>query len=90
MENRSFTFRALLLGCAAAAALAGAMSLLGDDGPSKTPPARLTAAQRAELQQPAPEQAAPERRRAGLGGGDREPGDAPVFDGEEPLDGSGS
>jgi hypothetical protein len=87
MENRSFSFRALLLACAAIAGLVGAASLIGEDRASTDAQAlpHLTAAQKANLQAaPAPSTPAPSPD------GDREPVEPALFDGDEPVDGSGS
>jgi hypothetical protein len=87
MENRSFSFRALLLAGAAIAGLVGAVSLFGEGGDraSAQAPAHLTAAQKADLQAvPAPSTPAVSRD------GDQGPGEPAGFGGEEPVDGSGS
>jgi hypothetical protein len=86
MENRSFSFRALLLAGAAIAGLVGA-ALFGEGGDraSAQAPAHLTAAQKADLQAvPAPSTPAVSRD------GDQGPGEPARFGGEEPVDGSGS
>jgi hypothetical protein len=87
MENRSFSFRALLLAGAAIAGLVGAVSLFGEGGerPAAPASAHLTAAQKADLQAvPAPVAPAMSRE------SDREPGEPASIGGEEPTDGSGS
>jgi hypothetical protein len=88
MENRSFSFRALMLAGAAVAGLVGAASVIGEDYTTTAAQApHLTAAQKADLQ-PAPAQA-PSPPAANRDA-DRVPGEPAGFDGEEPADGSGS